>query len=145
MSQLGLPLVVVSIQEVAVSKGSEVGLAPCQEELLTTESGMRKKKSFVWLFFSLNYDKWALEKRDKSLHCSGRSDTLKIHKLDETYWPIGRVRPLWSRPPGPHTLLSIVSVPMFPLSPTKRLFFISCFEPSSWGKVPPLGKNKFLY
>lgn len=51
---------------------------------------------------------------------------------------MGRVLPLWSRPPGPQISLSIVSVPRFPLSPTNRLFLISCFEPSSWGKVPPL-------
>lgn len=55
-----------------------------------------------------------------------------------TYWPIGSVRPLWSKPPGPQILLSIISVPTLPLSPTNRLFFISCLEPSSYGKVPPL-------
>lgn len=56
----------------------------------------------------------------------------------QTYWPIGRVLPLWSRPPGPQILLSIISVPTLPLSPTNRLFLISCLEPSSYGKVPPL-------
>lgn len=56
----------------------------------------------------------------------------------QTYWPMGRVLPLWSRPPGPQILLSIISVPTLPLSPTNRLFFISCLEPSSYGKVPPL-------
>lgn len=55
-----------------------------------------------------------------------------------TYWPIGSVRPLWSKPPGPQILLSIISVPTLPLSPTNKLFFISCLEPSSYGKVPPL-------
>lgn len=55
-----------------------------------------------------------------------------------TYWPIGSVRPLWSKPPGPQILLSVISVPTLPLSPTNRLFFISCLEPSSYGKVPPL-------
>lgn len=58
-----------------------------------------------------------------------------------TYGPMGRVLPLWSRPPGPQISLSMVSVPRFPLSPTNRLFLISCFEPSSWGKVPPLEKR----
>lgn len=48
-----------------------------------------------------------------------------------TYGPMGRVLPLWSRPPGPQISLSMVSVPRFPLSPTNRLFLISCFEPSS--------------
>lgn len=56
----------------------------------------------------------------------------------QTYWPMGRVLPLWSKPPGPQILLSIISVPTLPLSPTNRLFFISCLEPSSYGKVPPL-------
>lgn len=61
--------------------------------------------------------------------------------LSWTYGPMGRVLPLWSRPPGPQISLSIVSVPRFPLSPTNKLFLISCFDPSSWGKVPPLGRK----
>lgn len=59
----------------------------------------------------------------------------------QTYWPIGRVLPLWSKPPGPQILLSIISVPTLPLSPTNRLFLISCLEPSSYGKVPPLQRE----
>lgn len=59
----------------------------------------------------------------------------------QTYWPMGRVLPLWSKPPGPQILLSIISVPTFPLSPTNKLFFISCLEPSSYGKVPPLQRG----
>lgn len=58
-----------------------------------------------------------------------------------TYGLMGRVLPLWSRPPGPQISLSIISVPRFPLSPTNKLFLISCFDPSSWGKVPPLGRK----
>lgn len=65
--------------------------------------------------------------------------------LSSTYGPMGRVLPRWSRPPGPQISLSIVSVPRFPLSPTNRLFLISCLEPSSWGKVPPLRRKSWRW
>jgi len=81
----------------------------------------------------------------KKPHCAGvgiKNENSECNDvLSWTYGLMGRVLPLWSRPPGPQISLSIISVPRFPLSPTNKLFLISCFDPSSWGKVPPLGRK----
>lgn len=108
----------------------------CQQQLHSEGfgTGRHETKSFVCKLLNQT----VLRKPHRLGVCTRKGNSKCFDVVSWTYGPMGRVLPLWSRPPGPQISLSIVSVPRFPLSPTNRLFLISCFEPSSWGKVPPL-------